>query len=77
MTEQKLDASDFAPSFEQQRSQIAKVVFRHHRSSVLAGFVRHLPKAGGTSRVLSECDGVIVVATHDHRRMLTDVPDGR
>jgi hypothetical protein len=67
MTEQELDASDFAPSLEWQRPQIAKLVFRQHRTSVLAGFFRHVPKAGGTSGVLSECDGVIVITTHDHR----------
>ena len=40
-------------------------------------FFRHIPKAGGTSVVLSECAGVIVVTTYDHRRMSSNVPNRR
>ena len=73
MTEQELDASDFTASLEWKCPQIAKVIFRQHRSGIPTGFFRHLPKAGGTSWALSECDGVIVIATHDHRRILPNV----
>jgi hypothetical protein len=75
MTEQELDASNFAASLEGQCPQISKIVFRQHRAGIHAGFFRHLPKAGRTPWILSECDGVIVITPHDHRRMLPNVPD--